>query len=225
MGYLRFGRGQGPVIWRGALSPAAQVSAFGLQALGLVGFSQLVPPVQMPVSFGPSPARISEQPHEHPPGSKVAADATHAAAKPLGLQARCPIDFDHSRRQEGKEVAGPKRVTRHPFLWGMALVGLGSALASPLATEVAFGVMPLAMAVIGGAHQDLRGRRSGALSPALDAKTSHLPFGALLAGQQQLSDVVDEFAWSNAAIAVAIAGGFAMKRRGAAAKQLLALTK
>jgi hypothetical protein len=191
--------------------------------LGLVGFSQLAPPVQLPVAFASSAGLAS--PHEHPPVGKDAANAAHAAAQPLGLKARCPIDFDHSRRQEGKDVAGAKRVTRHPVLWGMALVGLGSALASPLATEVAFGVMPLAMAVIGGLHQDVRGRRNGALPPALDAQTSHLPFGALLSGRQQWADLMDEFAWSNAALAVAVAGGLAARRRGAVAKQLLAIAK
>lgn len=210
-------------MWRGALSPAAQAGAFGLQALGLVGFSQLAPPVQLPVAFAPPTGLAS--PHEHPPVGKDAANATLAAAQPLGLKARCPIDFDHSRRQEGKDVAGAKRVTRHPVLWGMALVGLGSALASPLAAEVAFGVMPLAMAVMGGLHQDLRGRRNGTLPPPLDAQTSHLPFAALLTGQQQWGDVAGEFAWSNAAIAVAVAGGLAARRRGAAAKQLLAIAK
>lgn len=210
IGYLRFGRGLGPAIWNPGI--AAQAGAFALQTAGLIGFSQLAPAVQLPFAVAPNSPPF-DAPHEHPTVGANAAKSSQSAAKPLGLKARCPIDFDHSRKQEGKEVAGMKRITRHPVLWSMALCGLGSAAGTVLATEVCFGVFPAIMAVIGGAHQDIRHRRSGELSPAVGAVTSHVPFGALAAGVQKWVDVEAEMAWTNAAIAFSFGMGLALRRR------------
>lgn len=219
VGYVRFGRGQGPLLWKPTGLPF-QAAAFATQSLGLIGFSQLVPPVQLPVAIGRAEVvagatpSAPPQPHQHPAIGSEAAKTAGAVASPLGLKARCPIDFDHSRRVEGKgEVTGAKRVTRHPVLWSMALTGLGSALGTAFATEVVFGAMPLAMALIGGWHQDRRNRASGALAASFDAATSHLPFAALLSGAQSWADVAEEFAWNNAAIGLGVGVLLATRRR------------
>ena len=222
VGYFRFGRNQGPVIFRGAAGALPQAGAFVVQALGLVGFSQLAPAVQLPFAVtGMASVPAALEPHRHPRVGADAAQTAKDAATPLGLKARCPIDFDHSRRVEGKEgPSGAKLVTRHPMLWSMACVGVGAALGTPLATEMAFGLMPAAMAAIGGAHQDHRYRLSGKLSPAFEAATSHVPFVALVEGRAKWSDLTEEMAWTNAGIAVATAGLLA-RRRFSAARALL----
>jgi len=213
VGYIRFGRGQGPALWQ---SPGAlqQTAAFVVQSAGLVGFSQLLPPLQLPVAVTRTPTPVEEdRAHIHPPVGSDAAKSTQSIAAPLGLQARCPIDFDHSRRLEGKEVSGMKMITRHPVLWSMAFCGLGSALGATLATEVCFGVFPAAMALIGGAHQDIRHRRSGELSHERDKVTSHLPFAALLTGHQSWASLTDEIAWGNAGLACGLGALLSLRRR------------
>ena len=69
-------------------------------------------------------------------------------------------------------------------------------------------------------HQDSRYRRGmgGELTPELDAKTSSIPFGALLSGAQLWGDLADELKWLNAAVAVALAVLLAARRKTAAAK-------
>lgn len=82
---------------------------------------------------------------------------------------------------------GLERITRHPFLVGMALVGAGHALlATRLVGTVAFGGLAL-FAIAGAWHQDgklllLRGRHYGSYMAA----TSALPFGAVIAGRQKV---------------------------------------
>jgi uncharacterized membrane protein len=215
VGYFRFGRGQGPLVWRP--SAGMQGAAFGLQALGLVGLSQLAPPLQLPFTIGPGGAPSAA--HEHPPISDEAAAGARSAATSVGLAARCPIDFDARKKVAGKEVAGVNRVTRHPMLWSLGLVGLGSALGSPLLTEVAFGGFFAVMALVGGAHQDHRYLKSGALDPAIYAATSHLPFYALVTqslekGGEPWQELVDEVAWANAGVALAAAAMLASRRGG-----------
>jgi prenyl protein peptidase len=213
IGYFRFGRGQGPMLWK-PTGFVPQTAAFVTQAAGLVGFSQLIPPLQLP--FSVNDATTTAPGHAHPSIGADAAKSAQSAVAPLGLKARCPIDFDHSRKLEGRgDVSGMQRITRHPVLWSMGLVGLGFALGSPLATEVIFGVCPAIMTLIGGAHLDMRHRKSGVLTPAMDAKTSHVPFAAVALGVQRLADVAEELAWPNAAVAVALAAGLALRRRSA----------
>ena len=211
VGYLRFGRGKGPVVWKGAASAPAQFAAFAFQSLGLVGFSQLAPPLQLPFTVG---GKTGNAGHQHPPVGAEAAKTLKRTTTGLGLKAQCPINFDHSRKLEGKEgPCGAKRVTRHPVLFGMALVGLGAAVGSPLATHIAFGSLPMVMAVVGGWHTDHRGRRSGDLTPEDDARSSLMPFAALLEGTQSWCDLEEEISWSNAGLAVAAGALLAVRRR------------
>ena len=98
----------------------------------------------------------------------------------------------------------------------MGLFGLGAALATPFATEVAMFSMPALFALIGTAHQDSRFRRhnmGGELPPDVDAVTSNLPFVALLQGRQSWSALAEEVKWLNCSVAVAGALLLALGRR------------
>jgi uncharacterized membrane protein len=98
-----------------------------------------------------------------------------------------------SVRQEGvlerpDAVKGMLRITRHPFLWGVAIWALGHLVVNgEPASLVLFGSM-LVLALFGTASIDAKRRR--ALGPVYDTftgQTSNIPFAAILAGRQKLS--------------------------------------
>jgi len=100
-------------------------------------------------------------------------------------------------------VRGVLRVTRHPFLWGVALFAAGHLLATPSPRNlVLFGTL-LAVALTGTVSIDAKRKR--ALGPkwtAFAARTSNIPFAAILAGRQQLR--LDELGWKMIVAAAAL---------------------
>jgi uncharacterized membrane protein len=113
-----------------------------------------------------------------------------------------------SVRQEGAldrpdVVKGMLRITRHPFLWGVAIWAIGHLLVNgDPASLVLFGTM-LVLALFGTASIDAKRRR--ALGPKWDAfaaQTSNVPFAAIAAGRQKLS--LGEIGWWRIVLAVAI---------------------
>jgi len=113
-----------------------------------------------------------------------------------------------SVRQEGSlqradVVKGMLRITRHPFLWGVAIWALGHLLVNgDAASIVLFGAM-LALALFGTASIDAKRRRAlGKTWNAFAAQTSNVPFAAIAAGRQRLS--LSEIGWWRIALAVAI---------------------
>jgi uncharacterized membrane protein len=104
-----------------------------------------------------------------------------------------------SVKQEGalekpNAVQGMLRITRHPFLWGVAIWALAHLLANgDLPSVILFGSM-LALAVFGTASIDAKRKRAlGARWDAFAGQTSGVPFAAILAGKQKLS--VGEIGW------------------------------
>jgi len=89
---------------------------------------------------------------------------------------------------------GMVRVTRHPFLWGVAIWALGHLLVNgDLASLVLFGSM-LFLALFGTASIDAKRRRKlGDKWDAFAAQTSNVPFAAILAGRQTL--ILGEIGW------------------------------
>ena len=97
-----------------------------------------------------------------------------------------------SVRQEGAldrpdVVKGMLRITRHPFLWGVAIWAAGHLMVNgDLGSLVLFGSL-LVLALLGGRSIDAKRRR--VLGPAYDgfaAQTSNIPFGAMMSGRQSL---------------------------------------
>jgi len=98
-----------------------------------------------------------------------------------------------SVRQEGvldkaDAVKGMLRITRHPFLWGVAIWAVGHLLVNgDQPGAILFGSV-LALAVLGTFSIDAK--RRGALGDkwtAFAAQTGNIPFAAILAGRQKLS--------------------------------------
>ena len=113
-----------------------------------------------------------------------------------------------SVRQEGAlqrpdVVKGMLRITRHPFLWGMAVWAAGHLLVNgDIASLILFGSL-LALALFGTASIDAKRRRAlGATYDAFVAQTSNVPFLAIAQGRQRLS--LGEIGWWRIGLAVAI---------------------
>jgi uncharacterized membrane protein len=106
-------------------------------------------------------------------------------------------------------VRGMLRVTRHPFLWGVAIWAAGHLLVNgDRASLILFGSM-LVLAVYGTASIDAKRKR--ALGPAWDAfagRTSNVPFAAILAGRQTLS--LGEIGWWRPVLGLAVAAAIAL---------------
>lgn len=193
-GYFRYGRHMGPTIaTRGAVS---KLSGFILQSLGFVGFSQVIPRLQMPLSIK-SNQMINE-------GTLSAYD----------FNLKCPMDFREYNQNLNNEIHGVDRVTRHAMLWSFGFACLGPALRSIYISEIVGFGFPMVMAVIGSEHVDYRYRRGigGSLSEEKDRTTSNIPFIALLSGNQSWALLMNEMKWSNAGIAVLLALALALKK-------------
>ena len=100
-------------------------------------------------------------------------------------------------------VRGMLRITRHPFLWGVALWAAGHLLVNgDAASLILFGSM-LVLAVFGTASIDAKRRRAlGASWEAFVRQTSNLPFAAIFAGRQSLR--LSEIGWWKIAIGVGV---------------------
>ena len=98
---------------------------------------------------------------------------------------------------------GMLRVTRHPFLWGVAIWGFGHLLVNgDTAGMVLFGSL-LALALFGTVSIDAKRKRAlGDKWDAFAAQTSNVPFAAILAGRQTLN--IGEIGWWRLALGVAV---------------------
>jgi uncharacterized membrane protein len=112
-----------------------------------------------------------------------------------GLTTPNPATFGQEAVADQPDIVrGVLRVTRHPFLWGVALFAAGHILAAPsLRNLVLFGTL-LAVALSGTVSIDAKRRRAlGSAWTAFAARTSNIPFAAVLAGRQPLR--LDELGW------------------------------
>ena len=91
-------------------------------------------------------------------------------------------------------VQGMLRITRHPFLWGVAIFAAGHlSVRSDVASWTLFGTM-LIVAVSGTASIDAKRRRLlGEQWLGFAKQTSNIPFAAILEGRQRLS--LEEVGW------------------------------
>lgn len=204
LGYFKYGKLGGALLAR--KGPVLQFLGFGVQALGLAGFSQLAPALQVPVGFGEQHQEVNEV-------NSVNVENSKPKASERKLYVRCPIDFRHPKSEAG-EIFGVERISRHPTLWFLGFTALGQAMTTVYPTSAVVFTFPIIFAYIGGAHQDYRYRRGegGILTPERENVTSNIPFLAMIEGKQSFSDLAKEVKWTNAAGGVLIAALFALKR-------------
>jgi len=86
-----------------------------------------------------------------------------------------------------REPTGILRITRHPFLWGVAIWAAFHVAANGDTASVLFFGTFLVLAVLGTFSIDAkRARKMGGAWAAFAGKTSNVPFAAILAGRNSL---------------------------------------
>lgn len=105
-------------------------------------------------------------------------------------------------------IKGMLRITRHPFLWGVAIWSAGHLMVNgDRASIVLFGSL-LFLALLGTTSIDAKRKRAlGDKWTAFAAQTSNFPFGAIIAGKQALR--LGEIGWWRILLAIAVWGGLA----------------
>lgn len=213
--YLRKVRNATPLQWPiGVAAPPMRLGlCFILQALGLAGLTQALPKLQIPVAL--EPARDSARNG----GLQSAPTVQSVPSQPARAWAvRCPFDFAADKTKDPAVLHGADRVSRHLGLWSFGLTCLGEALAVASVPQAAWLAMPTLVALIGGAHADSRYARGmgGEPLPAdMAARTSNVPFWAMLSGAQgsgAFAALFDEAKVLNAACATAVAAMWALRR-------------
>jgi uncharacterized membrane protein len=107
--------------------------------------------------------------------------------------------------QGASAAHGIVRITRHPFLWGVALWALAHLVVNgDLASLVLFGSL-LLLSLAGTATIDAkRRRRFGPEWQQFSAATSNIPFAAIAAGRNQLGPALREIGVVRTVIAVGV---------------------
>ena len=106
-----------------------------------------------------------------------------------GITTRNPTSVRQEAALDNPDVVrGMVRISRHPFLWGVAIWAAGHLLVNgDAASLVLFGSL-LALALFGTASIDAKRKRAlGEKWDAFAAQTSSVPFGAIASGRQRLS--------------------------------------
>jgi uncharacterized membrane protein len=121
-----------------------------------------------------------------------------ATASPtrVGMESKLAQDTDLAR--------GVVRITRHPFLWGVALWAFVHLVANgDLASMIFFGSL-LVLALGGTASIDAKRRRSfGDAWHRFAGATSNIPFAAIASGRNRLGPALREIGLLRPAIAIA----------------------
>jgi uncharacterized membrane protein len=104
---------------------------------------------------------------------------------------------------QAEPARGILRVTRHPFMWGVALWALAHIVPNgDAAAVVLFGTFA-GLALLGTLLIDQKfARRRGAQWQRFTAVTSNLPFAAILGGRQHL--VLAEIGWTRVGMAIGL---------------------
>jgi uncharacterized membrane protein len=125
----------------------------------------------------------------------------------IGLASRGPtsVGMEGKLAEGAASVRGITRITRHPFLWGVALWALAHLIMNgDVASLILFGSL-LLLALAGTAAIDAKRRRRFADQwQRFAASTSNVPFAAVAAGTNQLAPALREIGLLRALIAIAV---------------------
>ncbi|KAI9350703.1 hypothetical protein BDR26DRAFT_851363 [Obelidium mucronatum] len=196
-GYLVHGHRKGPLVHSFSSTRGGRGLILGLQALGLIGLSQSLPKLQIPIGLTSTATTAAIIPASE---SGLSSSPPPPAATPK-FKILCPIDIAHAKSSNPNEL-GLNRVTRHPQLFSLGFLALGTALASPFLTCRILCGFPILFALIGGAHQDRRFERSGKYTREYLDQTSLIPFVALVTGKQEWEVLNKEMKWVNSGVGV-----------------------
>ena len=189
--YFRLTRTSGsnlPILWKTAVPLRNLAASWTCMSLGLIMASQALPKMQIPFMIA----------------------QTTPSSSSYKFQVRCPFDFSDKDTIDIEHVRGLERITRHPGLWSLGLVGMGNAFLQSTIPLRIWWFGPASIAWLGGMHSDSRFRRGmgGTLDPYYESQTSNLPFVAMVTGKQgscTFGELVKEIKPLNAAVATAVA--------------------
>jgi uncharacterized membrane protein len=121
-----------------------------------------------------------------------------------GIMTRNPTSVGQAGASEDEDVVkGMLRITRHPFLWGVAIWAAGHVLVNgDTAALVLFGTF-LILALAGPISIDgKRARAPGSAWHGFESKTSNIPFAAIASGRQSFN--IGEIGVVRLGVAVAV---------------------
>jgi len=106
-------------------------------------------------------------------------------------------------------VRGALRVTRHPFLWGVAIWAVGHLIVNGDRASLVLFASMLFLALFGTASIDAKRKRAlGSKWDAFAAQTSNVPFASILAGRQKFA--LGEIGWWRFAVALVVYAAVAL---------------
>src|SRR5580704_14218612 len=175
----------------GAIGEGAYLGLFSLASLGAI--------VWLAISYGAAQRGDDPLLYDLGPGVKHLGIPLIALAFLLGIQGLF-MPSPTSLRQEATAakpdtVKGVLRITRHPFLWGVAIwSGFHLSANGDEASVIFFGTF-FALSLAGTFSIDAkRKRKLGTAWDAFASRTSSIPFAAVIAGRGQLH-LGESFGW------------------------------
>jgi hypothetical protein len=188
--------------------------------------SQVAPKLQIPIAMVDSAPAVAVTVTADTPvvvGPSVPSSTTSTSKGDWKLQVRCPFDFADKRNphQQGGTTSsalhGLERISRHPGLWSLGLVGLGQAVLAPAIPQMIWWCGPAAIAWLGGGHTDSRFRRGigGTMLPEYESQTSNIPFWAIVSGKQgsgSAQALLQEVKPLNVGVALAMSSLWVLRR-------------
>ncbi len=187
----------------GAIGEGAYLALFSLASLGAI--------VWLSMSYGPAQASADNRLlYDLGPGVRDLGIAVVLLAFLIGvpglMMANPTTVGMQNAATKSETVRGVLRVTRHPFLWGVALwAAFHLAANGDLASVVLFGTF-LALALLGTMSIDVkRQRKLGAAWDDFARKTSNIPFAAILSGRNRF-EAGEYFDWRFFAALLIFAG-------------------
>ncbi len=122
----------------------------------------------------------------------------------VGLTNRNPTRVaQEAAMDQAETVRGMLRITRHPFLWGVAIWAAGHLLVNGNAASLIFFASFFVLGVYGPASIDAKRRRAyGERWSGFAERTSSIPFAAIVAGRQRLA--IGEIGWWRLGLALVV---------------------
>jgi uncharacterized membrane protein len=175
----------------GAIGEGSYLGLFSLASLGAI--------VWLAVSYGAAQRGGDPLLYDLGPAVKHLGMPVIALAFVLGIQGLF-MPNPTSLRQEGAAakpdtIKGVVRITRHPFLWGVAIWSAFHLSANGDEASVIFFGSFFVLSILGTFSIDAKRRRKmGEAWAAFAAKTSNIPFGAVVTGRNSLN-LGESFGW------------------------------
>ena len=119
-GFFKYGKFGGPQFHR--RSAVVHLSGMIIQAIGLIGISQLIPTLQVPIGILRETKKQSNKNH-------ISGQSSSTNESEIKITVRCPMDF-RPKTVSADGLFGMERVTRHPAIWSLGFIGLGSAIST-----------------------------------------------------------------------------------------------